>query len=76
MTKPTNKDVAARLREFNKNSRFLEYAAIANYSAIHPTELRWGDLDKRSKDDYRMGVRRLLESLAKALDETPEGEQS
>jgi hypothetical protein len=69
----SNKDVAARLRELNKSPRFLEFATMANYSAIHPTELRWEDLDKRSKEDYRLGTRRLIESLAKALDESPEG---
>jgi hypothetical protein len=69
MSASMDKALAARLRELNRDPRFIEFATMANYSAIRPTELKWPDLVDASKDHYRVGARRLLEDVARLLDE-------
>jgi hypothetical protein len=66
----TDQQLAARLRELNRDPRVIELATIANYTAIKPTELRWVDLDRRSQEDYRVGGRRFIEALAKIIEGT------
>jgi hypothetical protein len=60
-----SQELASQLRQLAADDRSVDVAAIALYGAVKTVrELRWIDLAERSREDYRHGVRVVLDVAA------------